>query len=171
MVKNFLVCVLIIYAMMLGGGVRCMAGSATPVEVMDKVKTAVKLIQDEGEQVALPKIRDKEGPFVWKDSYVVVTHMDGTLLVHPYRLEFEGTNQLGTKDVKGKLFEVEMREVIKDTGSGWVDYFWNKPNKLTPSYKVTYVMKVPGKDIICSAGIYDLRKEDVLRLLKVMGKL
>ncbi len=168
--KNFLVCVLVVGVMMLGFCKNCSAGAATPMEVMDKVQAAVKLIGDEGLDAALPKIRDKNGPFVWKDSYVVVSHMDGTWLVHPYSPDMEGKNQLGTKDAKGKLFEVEMREVIKDTGSGWVDYYWTKPNKLTPSYKVTYVLKVPGKDVLCYAGIYDLRKEDVMTLLKMMGK-
>ncbi len=148
----------------------CWAGAATPVEVMEKVQAAIKLIEDKGEKAALPMIRDKNGPFVWKDSYVVVKRMDGTLLAHPYRLAFEGTNQLGTKDVKGKAFEIEMRDIIKENGSGWVDYFWNKPDKLTPSYKVTYVMKVPNTDLFCSAGIYDLRKDDVMKILHIMGK-
>jgi cytochrome c len=143
---------------------------ATPMEVMDKVKLAIKLINDEGEEAALPKIRDKKGPFVWKDSYVYVLHMDGMMVAHPYQPELEGVNQIGLKDVKDKAFFVEMYDLAKENDSGWIDYLWVKPNRLSPSLKVAFFAKVPGKNIICLAGIYDLRKEDVLKMLKQMGK-
>ncbi len=144
---------------------------ASPMAVMDKVKAAIKLIEADGEKDALLKIRDKDGPFVWKDSYVYVLHMDGTMVVHPYQPELEGINQIDLKDVKGKAIFAEMYDdIAKGNESGWVDYLWVKPNRLSPSLKVTFFAKVPGKDIICLAGIYDLRKEDVLKILKQMGK-
>ena len=169
--KNLFTGVVVLVAMFCICSKSYSGGMATPMEVSDKVKLAIKLIEDEGEEAALPQIRDTNGPFVWKDSYVYVLHMDGMMVVHPIQPELEGNNQLGLKDVKGKAFFVEMYDdIAKGNESGWIDYLWVKPNKPSPSLKVTFFAKVPGKNIICLAGIYDLRKEDVLKMFKHMGK-
>ncbi len=169
--KNLFTGVVVLVAMFCICSKSYSEGIATPMEVMDKVKGAIKLIEDDGEKAALPKIRDKNGPFVWKDSYVYVLHMDGMMVVHPYLPELEGINQIGLKDVTGKAIFAEMYDdIAKKKESGWIDYLWVKPNRLSPNLKVTFFAKVPGKDIICLAGIYDLRKEDVLKMLKQMGK-
>lgn len=168
--KNLFTGVVVLVAMFCICSKSYSEGMATSLEVMHMVKVAIKLIEDDGEEAALPKIRDKNGPFVWKDSYVYVMHMDGMMVVHPFQPELEGINQIGLKDVKGKAFFAEMYDIVKENESGWIDYLWVKPNRLSPSIKVTFFAKVPGKNIICLAGIYDLRKEDVLKILKQMGK-
>lgn len=167
--KILFTAVLAFFVMALAFDETCRAGMATPTEVMAKVKEAVKLIQDEGEEAALQKIRDPNGPFVWKDSYVFVLHTNGMLVAHPFWKDHEGTNVLEMKDPKGKAVFAEIIETVKDNDSGWVDYLWHKPNKRAPSHKVSFLMKVPGTDIICNAGIYDLRKEDVDKILKHTG--
>ena len=76
---------------------------ATIVELVQKVKEAVNLIQEKGDD-AYPIIRDKSGPFVWKGCYLFVGDLEGKMLVHPMNRKLEGRNMMGSKDVKGKLF-------------------------------------------------------------------
>ena len=35
-----------------------------------------------------------------------------------------------------------------------MDYKWLKPGKKSPSKKVTYIYKVPSKDLLVGAGVY-----------------
>ena len=137
------------------------AEKATPQEVVQKVKEAVNLIKEKGAETALAIIRDKNGPFVWKDSYVVVTTMNGKMLAHPYVPKLEGREMARAKDAKGKLFQAELDNLVKKNGSGWIEFWWVKPNEKTPSRKVTFGMAVPGEDIMCNAGVYDLSLKEV----------
>ena len=139
---------------------------ATPQEVVQKVQEAIDLVKKIGPEAALPIIRDKNGPYVWKDSYVVVTTLNGKMLVHPYNPKLEGREMARAKDAKGKLFQAEMNAVVKKNGHGWVEYWWVKPGEKKPSQKVSYAVSIPDMDVICLAGIYDHSLEEVKRMLE-----
>jgi cytochrome c len=152
--KKVLVLLSALTLMMAFGSV-ALAGEATPKEAIAKAQEAVKLIQEKGD-AAYDVIRDKKGPFVWKDSYIVVNGLSGTIIVHPYVPKLEGRNMNSAKDSKGKLFHAETVAVAKNKGQGWVDYWWNKPGQKTPSQKSSYVLRVPGKDVYVLAGVWDM---------------
>lgn len=135
------------------------AEQATPKEVVQKVQEAAKLVAEKGE-AAFQTINDKNGPFMWKDTYCFVFDMSGTIVAHPEKPGLIGKNLMNTKDVKGKIFAAEFVSIAKSPeGKGWSDYYWPKPGEKEPSLKVSYIMKVPGKDYFVGAGIYDLTKE------------
>jgi hypothetical protein len=50
---------------------------ATKDECMAKAKEAAELVKTEGLEAAITKIKDKDGTFVWKDTYVFLMQMDG----------------------------------------------------------------------------------------------
>ena len=50
--------------------------------------------------------------------------------------------------------------VAKELGAGWSEYYWPKPNAKTASVKVSYIMKVPGKERFVGCGVYDMTKEE-----------
>ena len=128
---------------------------ATKEECVAKCKEALAMIQQIGLKDALVKIQDSKGPFVWKDSYVVVIDMkEGKMLAHPVVPRLVGMSQMGLKDANGKMFANEMIEVAK-SGEGWVQYVWPKPGEKTPSSKISYVLRVPGEQALVSAGIYE----------------
>ncbi len=132
---------------------------ATPKEVVQKVNEAVNLIKEKGD-AALDTLRDKKGPFVWKDAYLFVINFDGIMLMHPMNQKLEGRNQLPVKDSNGKLFNAEILAVAKSpAGEGWVDYAWIKPGEKTASPKVSFVKAVPGKNMLVGGGLYDITKE------------
>jgi cytochrome c len=140
----------------------CLAGSAfadnaTKDECVAKSKEAAAMVNEKGLDAAVAEINKKDGKFVWKDTYVFLMDFDGRMIAHPMSPALVGKNLLDMKDkgVPGKLLFKEMVEVAKGKGEGWYDYMWINPGDPKPRKKVTYVYRVPGKDMFVGAGIYD----------------
>jgi len=135
-----------------------MAGEgATKDECVAKAKEAASLVNELGAETAYTKINDPKGPFVWKDTYVFALTADtASITAHPFKPGLIGKNLIGIKDVNGKMFFAEFVQVAQsDKGAGWVSYMWPKPGVKKPSPKISYIYKVPGKNIAMGAGIYE----------------
>jgi len=133
------------------------AESATKDECVAKCKEVAQLVTDKGIDAAIAEINKKDGPFVWKDSYVFLMDLEGKMLAHPIKPDLIGKNLLETPD-KGpdkKLFFKEFVALAKSKGEGWVDYMWPKPGEEAPSKKLSYIYRVPGKDVFVGAGVYE----------------
>ena len=123
--------------------------------ITDLVNRAAGLIEKQGKG-AFGQLRDRQGPFVFMDTYVFVDSPEGTELVNAGQPSLEGKNLMGVRDVKGKaVVQDEIALAMKD-GSGWVDLYWYKPGQNTPARKQTFVRTVQsGQDTyIVGAGIY-----------------
>ncbi len=120
--------------------------------VVDQINEAADMIEVDG-LGAFDVLRDPKSEFVFDNNYVFVLDKEGTLLVHP---EIEGTNLYDEQDVEGKYFIREMLEVGREDGSGWVDYWWNKPGEDKPSSKSSYVrqIEVDGDILVVGVGVY-----------------
>ncbi|MDD5747351.1 MAG: cache domain-containing protein [Candidatus Omnitrophica bacterium] len=134
----------------------------TPALVKQKVESAAKLIEVEGE-AAFPKLRDKNGEFWFGNDkgYIWVHSLEGTMLVHPAQPELEGTDVQGLKDSSGFKFLKAMNQLVKKHGSGWVVYFWAKPGKKMSDYKASYVKLVHrgNGNYVVGCGMYNVNKE------------
>ncbi|MGA6994037.1 MAG: cache domain-containing protein, partial [Candidatus Deferrimicrobiaceae bacterium] len=68
-------------------------------------------------------------------------------------------NLMGSMDKaekgKEKLLFKEFVDLAKSKGGGWVDYMWPKPGEEKPSKKISYIYRVPGKELFVGAGIYE----------------
>lgn len=129
--------------------------TATQDECVAKTKQAADMVKEKGLQAVLDMIMDKNGPFVWKDSYIFCIDMNKKAnIAHPIKPKLIGKNLMHVKDVDGKLFFAEFINVAKSKGSGWVEYMWPKPGEKKPSLKATYVYKVPDESVLMAAGIY-----------------
>jgi glycerol uptake facilitator-like aquaporin len=129
---------------------------ATKEECIAKAKEAAALIASDGLEVALEKINDPNGDFVWKDTYVFALTLDeGKVIAQPMNPKHIGKVLTGIKDVAGKMFFVEFLNTARDKGEGWVSYMWPKPGEKKPSKKDTYVYRVPGENVLVAAGIYE----------------
>ena len=135
-------------------GVSVAQEKATKDECLAKVKEAAALIREVGFEAAKVKLADRNGAFVWKDSYVFVEDMDGTVLVHPVTPKLEGKSLRGISDSNGKMFNAEIVQLAASAGEGWVSYMWPRPNEKEPSSKMSYVYRVPGQNLILVAGFY-----------------
>jgi len=128
---------------------------ATTEECVQKTHEAAAMINAKGLEEAMKLIGDPKGPFVWKDSYVFLMDLQGKMLAHPMQPELtRHEHVLLQTDAADKAIFVHFVNIAKDPGHGWVDYMWPKPGKKSPSKKVTYIYRVPTKDLFVGAGVY-----------------
>jgi len=128
---------------------------ATTEECVLKAQEAAAMINARGLEEAIKMIGDPQGPFVWKDSYVFLMDLNGKMLAHPMRPELtKYKHVLLQTDSTGKAIFVHFVNIARNPGQGWVDYMWPKPGKKSSSKKVTYIYKVPTKNLLVGAGVY-----------------
>ena len=128
---------------------------ATTEECVLKTHEAAAIINARGLEESIKMIGDPKGPFVWKDSYVFLMDLEGKMLAHPMQPELtQYEHVLLQTDAAGKAIFVHFVNIAKEAGQGWVDYMWPKPGKKSPSKKITYIYKVPSKNLLVGAGVY-----------------
>jgi hypothetical protein len=150
MYKTTLILILVLFFAALAWG-----ESATEEEVISQCRAAATLIKNKGIEAAITAIGDKEGPFVWKDTYVFLMDLDGKMLAHPIKPELTKRDDLlQVADTDGKPLFMEFVKVANSTGQGWVDYMWPKPNEDKPVGKTSYIFRVPDTQYFVGAGIY-----------------
>lgn len=136
-----------------------LAESATKDECIAKTKEAAKMISEKGLDAAVAELNKKDGKFVWKDSYVFLVDFDGKMLAH-INPALVGKNVLDMKDksedqAKAKFLFKEFTEVAKGKGEGWSGYMWSNPGDPKPRKKISYIYRVPGKNMYTGAGIWE----------------
>jgi signal transduction histidine kinase len=124
--------------------------------LVDLVDRAAKLVSRQG-RGAFSQLRDKEGPFLFMDTYVFVDTPDGTEVVNPGQPTLEGKNLIHLKDASGKAVAREYIDLALKKGEGWVNYEWYKPGENATSKKESFVRKVQSgnETFIVGAGIYE----------------
>jgi len=122
-----------------------------------KVKDAGKMVNEKGLDATIKEINNKTGMFVWKDTYVFLMDLDGKMLAHPMSPALIGKSLMETKDKgdPGKLLFKEFVELAKGKGEGWVEYMWSNPGDAKARKKISYIYRVPGKDLLAGAGIWE----------------
>ncbi len=133
------------------------AENATKEECISQCKLAAEmLVKDQAAGIA--EIGNKNGKFVWKDTYVFLMDLEGKMLAHPIKpslTEKGSLLEIPDKNAENpKMLFAEFVQVAKDSGEGWVQYMWPKPGEEAPSPKDTYIYRVPGTDMFLGAGIY-----------------
>ena len=120
-------------------------------------KKAAAMLSEKGKEATLKSINDKNGPFVWKNTYVFALDANtGGVLAHPMKPGLVGKDLMGLKDINGTMIFVEFLKVSKsDSGEGWVNYMWPKPGEKKPSPKASYIYHAKGSDVAFGAGIYE----------------
>ena len=137
----------------IGSGVYNMQMNKAFIE--DVVNRASALVATQGPQ-AFAALRDKQGPFVFMDTYVFVLAPDGTQLVNGGLPFLEGKNILDLKDRTGNPVIRQEIEAMTKNESAWLDAEWFRPGQNTPARKQTFVRRVQsGPDTyIVGAGVY-----------------
>lgn len=128
---------------------------ATKQECIMQVQEAVGKMSSMGIDAGLNEINNKNGKFVWKDSYVFcIEDKTAKLLAHPFVPDkLIGKSFIDVTDKAGKPYFKEFLTAAEDPKGGWVDYIY--PNeKGVPAKKIAYVLKAPGKSVILVAGIF-----------------
>jgi cytochrome c len=128
---------------------------ATAQEVVEKVRQAANTLAQSGE-TGLAQFDKKEGPWVWKDTYIFVFDcVKATIAAHPIRPDLIGKDTTGLRGTKGAEFFPKLCQATKTPSGVWVEYWWPKPGEKKGSRKVSYALKAGDTPYIVGAGIYD----------------
>jgi methyl-accepting chemotaxis protein len=88
------------------------------------------------------------------NEYFWINDLHPIMVMHPLKPELDGKDLSGEKDPHGKLFFMEMAKIAKETGGGFVEYMWPKPNETKPSPKLSYVKLFGQWGWVIGTGIY-----------------
>ncbi|WIJ25873.1 methyl-accepting chemotaxis protein [Devosia sp. RR2S18] len=104
-------------------------------------------------------------------EYMFVLDLSGQMLMHPIKPEMNNTNQLALEDPNGKRLFVDMVEIAKAQGSGFVDYQWPKVGQDHPVDKLSYVERFSQWGWVIGTGVYmdEIYAENAASALKEVG--
>jgi len=141
------------------------AQSAIKDECVALCKEAATFLNEKGFYPTVFEINKKDGKFVSKNTYVFLVDLEGHLLAHPFNQQYIGMDMTPNKDVNGTLFVQDYLKIAKSSkGEGWTEYMYPTPEELKKpipfkekkaSKKVSYVYRVPGKDLMVIAGFFE----------------
>jgi cytochrome c len=128
--------------------------SATPDEVVAKVRAAAEYLSKTGE-AGLVQFNDPKGPCVWKDTYVFVYNCAKEEIAAHVNNKLINFKLADLIDKNGRYLGYDLCiEAVKPKG-GWTEYWWPKAGSSVPERKISYIFKVPGQPYEVGAGIYN----------------
>lgn len=143
---------------------------ATAQEVIAKVSEAASTLSKTGD---LAQFNQKQGPWVWKDTYVFVHDCDKKVsAAHPNRPEQVGQALASIKDARGNSLYPDPQafcDAARKPFGVWTEYWWAKPGEKEGSRKVSYHLSAKGTPYVVAAGIYD-DKVTIAELSKLTNK-
>lgn len=110
------------------------------------------LEQEDAQQKAanrISSIRYENG-----SNYIWINDLAPKMVMHPLRPELNGKDLSDNKDPNGKALFVEMVNVCKEKGKGFVRYAWPKAGSTKPVPKLSYVELYQPWGWILGTGIY-----------------
>ncbi len=88
------------------------------------------------------------------DDYIWINDMHPTMIMHPMKPELDGKDLSENKDPNGKKLFIEMVNVCREKGEGFVDYQWSKPGQEKPVPKISFVKLYKPWGWVIGSGIY-----------------
>ncbi|EXI81150.1 MAG: Methyl-accepting chemotaxis protein 4 [Candidatus Accumulibacter appositus] len=140
------------------GRVAMAAETATPEEVISKVRAAASFLHNKGTS-GYADFNNRDSNWVWKDSYVFVYDCrQDRMIAHPMRPDLVGKPIMQITDNSGKYIFKELCKAGNQAHGGWVEYAWSKPGAGALSRKISYALAADisfASGIQVSAGVYD----------------
>lgn len=109
---------------------------------------------DQAQEAAIGQVRNLHYGQENKDYFFIIDLVP-QMVVHPYRPDLEGDPLTEFGDPQGKLLFVEMVEVVKESGAGYVNYMWqwkDDSERIVP--KLSYVKGFEPWGWILGTGVY-----------------
>jgi methyl-accepting chemotaxis protein len=88
------------------------------------------------------------------NDYFVIQDMVPRVLMHPIATQLVGKDMSDAKDPTGKLFSIELRDMSRQKGGGFVDYLWPKPGSDKPQPKLSYIVGFEPWGWSVMTGVY-----------------
>lgn len=88
------------------------------------------------------------------NNYFWINDLHPTMVMHPVKPQLDGKDLSDIADPNGKRLFVEMAEVARSAGAGYVEYYWPKPGQEEPAAKISYIKLQEDWGWIIGSGIY-----------------
>ena len=89
-----------------------------------------------------------------KTNYFWINNYQPTMVMHPIKPALEGKDLTNNKDPDGKALFVDMVNIVKRSGEGFIPYKWPKPGKEKPVEKIAFVKGFNQWQWIIGSGVY-----------------
>jgi methyl-accepting chemotaxis protein len=91
-----------------------------------------------------------------KNGYFWIHNLDVKMVMHPFKPSLDGKDLSNFADPTGKKLFSEMVKTVRlsETGTGFVQYKWNKPNFNKPQEKISYVFMFQPLGWVIGTGVY-----------------
>lgn len=116
-----------------------------------ELAAAGTLSEAEARQAALAVIKTLRYE---KQEYFWINDMTPRMVMHPIKPELDGKDLQENKDPAGKRLFVEMADVVRRNGGGFVPYLWPKPGADQPVPKLSYVKGFQPWGWVIGTGVY-----------------
>lgn len=142
--------------------IRELTNSAWNIMARHEQDAAAGLISsDEARKRSIEQLRSLHYGQQMKD-YFWVNDLHPRMIVHPYRTDLENKDLREFRDPDGKRIFVEMAEIVKNSGSGYLQYRWqwkDDPNRIVE--KLSFVKGFKPWGWVIGTGVYidDVQKE------------
>jgi methyl-accepting chemotaxis protein len=107
-----------------------------------------RFMEDAKKAIAQLRYGPKNSDYFW------INDTAPTMVMHPIKPQLDGKDLSGSKDPNGKKLFIEMVNVCRDNGEGFVDYMWPMPGYEEPVPKLSYVKLFKPWGWIVGTGIY-----------------
>ena len=121
------------------------------VAEFQRLESEGKLSREETQKRAMDAIRVLRYD---QNNYFWVNDTHPTMVMHPMNPKLKGMDLTDYKDPNGKPLFVEMANVVKKDGAGFVFYEWPRPGSDKPVPKLSYVKGFEPWGWIIGTGIY-----------------
>jgi len=109
---------------------------------------------EEKQELALKIIQSMRYGVDGVDNYLWINDMQPTMVMHPMKPSLDGKSLADFKDPNGKHLFVEMVQVCRSDGQGFVDYMWPKPGSEKPVAKLSFVRLFKPWNWVIGTGVY-----------------
>lgn len=89
-----------------------------------------------------------------KNNYFWINDFIPTMVMHPIKPQLNGKSVANVKDPDGTLLFINMVNVVKEIGQGFVPYKWEKPGFDKPVDKISFVKGFTPWQWIIGSGTY-----------------
>ncbi|HTY13220.1 MAG TPA: cache domain-containing protein [Candidatus Omnitrophota bacterium] len=123
--------------------------------IVDAVDDAATKISTAGLK-AFDELGDRNHNFFLGNTYIFVDDYKGVELLNPAFPELVGKDLSNLKDANGEYMVRDYVALASKEGSGWIDYYWPRPEESIPSKKSTYVKRADFMNawVVVGCGYY-----------------
>jgi methyl-accepting chemotaxis protein len=132
---------------------KLMDGIFSQLDIYQKKVTAGEISQEVAQKEAIAFVKSMRygnGDYFW------INDMFPKMIMHPTVPKLDGTDISANQDKKGNYLFIDMVNTVKNstTHSGFVNYYWIRPNTTNPVPKLSHVRQYPAWGWIVGTGIY-----------------